>query len=232
MDIHENSEKITFGNKIVAFLKQIGIIFLYLFLTIIFINIFRNGIKSDNLIIGNLGYTLAEIGVLIVFIIIFRKTLIPDFYDFKKNYKKYLNDNLKYYLIGLAVMIISTNLFAPFIGEANNEVVIESYSVNYPFYIIVTTLTVAPIVEELLTRTVLKDVFKNKIFYYIITSLIFGALHISNFASSEVLYIISYGSLGFAFAKIYDNSNNIWTNISYHAIHNLIAVSIMFLTGV
>lgn len=229
-----NSQTITILEKIKAFIKQGLLIILYLFLTIIFTGIFYNGIKSNNLVIANIAYILTELGILIVFILLFRKTLIPDFYDFKKNCKKYIENNFKYYLMGLAVMVISTNIITPFIGEANNQVLIEELSQSYPLYIIITTIIISPILEELLTRTAFKGVFKHPIFYYLLSALVFGSLHISydSLATLESLYIISYGSLGFVFAKMYEETNNIWTNIFFHSLHNLITVAMMFIVGV
>lgn len=232
--IETNSQTYTLWNKIKAFIKQFLLIILYLFLVIIFTGLFYNGIKDDNLVIANIAYILAELGVLIVFIFLFRKTLIPDYYDFKKNFKKYIEKNFKYYLMGLAVMVISTNIITPFIGEANNQALIEDISKNYPVYIIVTTIFISPILEELLTRTAFKGVFKNPIFYYLLSALVFGSMHISydSLMTLESLYIISYGALGFVFAKMYQESNNVWTNIFFHFLHNLISVTLMFIVGV
>lgn len=232
--IETNSQTYPLWNKIKAFIKQFFLIILYFLLTLIFVGMFYRGIKNDNLVISNLAYVLAELGMLIVFIFIFRKTLIPDYYDFKKDYKKYIESNFKYYLMGLAIMVISTQIITPFIGEADNQVIIENMANAYPFYIIITTIFIAPILEELLTRTAFKDVFKHPIFYYLLSALVFGSLHLNydNLNVLEALYIIPYGSLGFVFAKMYNDSNNIWTNIFFHSFHNLITVAMMFIVGV
>ena len=88
----------------------------------------------------------------------------------------------------------------------------------------------APIIEELITRKTFKEVFSNQYVYIIVSGLIFGSLHLLSATNiTEILYVIPYSALGCAFAKIYYNTDNLWTNIFFHSLHNLIAIIIIFI---
>lgn len=211
-------------------LKQIGIIIIYFALNIVVSNVFLKNTNPDNSLESNLLYILSELIVLTSFIIIFRKKLIPDYYDFKKNYKKYLKKYLSYWLIGLVIMVISNNIIATFISLPTNEEQVRLIFSYMPIYYFFMAVIAAPITEELLTRSILKDTFKNPYIFYIISALLFAFLHLVIAKSIyELFYLIPYGTLGFAFAKMHYESNNIWTDIFFHSLHNLIATIIIFL---
>ena len=70
------------------------------------------------------------------------------------------------------------------------------------------------------------DVFKNKYIYVLISGLVFGGMHVISSASSmgDFLYIIPYSALGIAFALLYYDTDNIFTTISMHSLHNLLSI--------
>ena len=128
-------------------------------------------------------------------------------------------------------MVFSNIIISSFIGIAENEELNRNMLSRLPIYSVIAMVIVAPIIEESMTKIILKDYIKNKIVYSIITGLIFGSLHLLNITNIiEVLYIIPYGALGAALSYIYSESNNIWTNITFHAIHNFIAISLLFVS--
>lgn len=214
------------------FFKGIFDIFLYFIATLFVYLIFSNGIDNNNLYLSNIATIVSDLTILFIFIVFFRKTIVPDYYDFKKNYKKLIKDNLKYWLIGLILMVISNVLIGFWIDLPTNEEINRELLLSTTIPTIISVVIVAPITEELITRKHLKDAFKNQYVYIIISGLIFGSLHLLVAESvMECLYIIPYSVLGCAFAKIYYNTNNIWTNIFFHSIHNLIAIILIF-TGV
>lgn len=220
-------------DKVKFFLKGILDIFLYFVLSILICGIFNRDItNTNNLTISTLSLIVADLIILFMFILIFRKTIIPDFNDFKKNWKNYLKSNVKYWLIGLALMIASNILISFIIEMPTNETLNREALLKNTIPSIISMVIIAPIIEELITRKHFKDAFQNKYIYIFMSGLIFGALHLLVAESLiECLYVIPYGVLGAAFAKIYYNTNNIWTNIFFHFIHNLIAVLLIF-TGV
>ena len=57
-------------------------------------------------------------------------------------------------------------------------------------------------------------------------------LHIISYITSpiDLVYLIPYSALGIAFALLYHKTNNIFSTITMHAMHNLLAV-ILYLLG-
>ena len=223
-----------FLNKIKIFFIGLGYIFLYFILSIGLQDMFYNDISNKtNPFLSNAAMIFTDLIVLLIFIIIFRKTLIPDYYDFKKNFKNYLKNNYHYWLIGLGIMIITNNLINIVFNklpsnETNNIQFLEAF----PISAIISFLIFAPIIEELITKVMFKKSFKNEYIFIIFAGLIFGSLHILSANSIiECLYIIPYGALSCAFAKMYSKTNNIWTGIFFHSMHNLLALIIIIIGG-
>ena len=220
--------------KINLIVKQFLIILLYLGLILTLELMFYKLITSKNFYISNLSYLLIDLIVLIVFLLIFRKTIIPDFKNLKKNKNQYIYKYSKYYLIGLLIMITSNGIINSFIGMPINEQGNREILVSLPIYSLISMIIISPIVEELMTRVYLKDAFKHHIIYIILSGLIFGGLHMLSIGNDlwQLLYIIPYGALGCALAKIYDDSNNIWVNIFFHSLHNLICILLIFIGSI
>ena len=70
------------SNKLNLLFKQLLIVILYIGLTLLLSSLFLNLLKSNNFYITNLTYLLIDLIILIVFLLIFRKTIIPSFEDF------------------------------------------------------------------------------------------------------------------------------------------------------
>lgn len=219
------------SRKINLITKQFLILLLYLGLAITLGVIFNKLLNSNNFYIANLSYLLIDLITLIIFLFIFRKTIIPDFSDFKKNWRKYINKYFIYWVIGLAVMVISNIIISSFISMPTNEAGNREILKTLPIYSLIAMIGIAPIVEELLTRVYLKDAFKHTIIYVILSGLIFGSLHMLSIGNNllQLLYIIPYGALGCALAKMYADSNNIWINIFFHSFHNFICILLIFI---
>lgn len=222
-------------NKIINILKSIGIILLLLTFSAFFFTILN--INLDN--ISDKKYiiymTMSNITLLFIFIYIYRKTLIKDFKEYIKNLSNNIELSLKYWLIGFGIMIIS-NLFITFIlnkGVAGNEEEVRSLISTMPLLMIFNTIIYAPITEELAFRKSIKDTINNKWIYVLTSGLVFGLLHIVTYITniSDILYLIPYGALGILFAMLYHKTDNIFSTITMHAIHNSLAV-ITYLIGV
>ena len=91
----------------------------------------------------------------------FRNYLIPDFEDFKKSGKEYIKKYCKYWLIGLAIMIISNVIISFVCPISTNEELNREFLKKLPIYSILAVTIFAPIIEESMTRIILKDVFKH-----------------------------------------------------------------------
>lgn len=218
--------------KIKSFFKGIIYILVYFLLQIIIYSIFYKDIyNKNNLVLSNCANIFADLLLLFIFIIIFRKKLIPDFNDFKKNHKKILTNNIKYWAIGLCIMVISNIIINLIVGDiAINEEANRTILLNSPVSSIISMVIIAPIIEELITRKTFKDAITNKYIYILFSGILFGLLHLLLADSLvELLYIIPYAALGCAFAKMYYDTDNLWTSIFFHSFHNLIAIILIFI---
>ena len=213
------------------------------YLPVIFLkllNINTNNLPQNKLIL----YTfICDLIYLLIIFIIYRKDIIKDFKDLKNNFSKIFSLSFKYYLIGLFLMITS-NLFITLIfsnATANNEEMIREYIDLYPLYMLFSVSIHAPFTEEILFRKAIHDCFKpykenkfNKYFYIILSGLIFASLHVVGLSDKIVdyIYIIPYLALGIAFAALYKKSNNIFSTIMMHSIHNTVTILLYILVGV
>jgi len=223
-------------NKIIKNIsKSIGIILLLLLFSAFFFTIFNinlNNISNKKYIIY---LTCSNLILLCIFIYIYRKTLIKDAKKYFKNFSQNIETSLKYWLIGFIIMIIS-NLFITYILNktiAGNEEEIRSYINLMPILMIFNTIIYAPITEELAFRKSIKDAINNKWLYILTSGIIFGLMHIISYINNpiDIIYLIPYSSLGIAFSMLYYKTNNIFSTITMHAIHNSLAV-IVYLIGV
>ena len=89
----------------------------------------------------------------------------------------------------------------------------------------------APINEELTFRKSFKEIFPSKWVFVIMSGLIFGLLHITSYIEtfSDIIYLIPYSALGIAFALLYYKTDNIFSSITMHSIHNLLATLLVLL---
>jgi len=131
-------------------------------------------------------------------------------------------------------MVIS-NLFIIYVikgGIAENEEAVRNLINISPIYMLFEVAIYAPLTEELIFRKSIRDIFKNKWAFIITSGFVFGALHVisSVETTTDLLFLIPYCSLGFTFAYLYYKSNNIFSSISMHAMHNTMAI-ILYLIG-
>lgn len=165
--------------------------------------------------------------------IIYNKKLSKDFKDMKKNSIKYFNKYIKYWLIGLFIMMVS-NLFINLIVTndipSNEQAIRETFNIS-PIYIFFSAVIYAPIVEELIFRQSIKNIFHNKWLFIIISGLLFGSMHVfGDFKNiTDLLYIIPYSTPGIIFAYMLEDSDNICVPMSFHFIHNGILISLQFI---
>ncbi len=167
-----------------------------------------------------------------IIILIYHKKISQDFKDFKKNSLTYFNKYLKYWLIGLFIMMIS-NLMIMFLfnqNTSNNEqAIMDTFNIS-PIYIFFSAVIYAPIVEELVFRYSFKKIFSHKWVFILLSGLVFGSLHVfNNFTDfSDLLYIIPYSAPGVMFAYMLEKSDNVLVPMSFHFIHNGILIALQF----
>ena len=177
--------------------------------------------------------TFSNCVLLILLFLIFRKDLIEEWKRFRKNFLENIDIGIKYWLVGLGIMMIS-NIIITFVinlGQAANEQAVQSMISSLPWLMLINAGLIAPCTEEIIFRKGFKKAFPNKWLFIILSALVFGALHVVTSMTSpiELLYIIPYGALGAAFAYMYQKTDTIFTSIAMHMFHNtaLILLSIL-----
>lgn len=173
--------------------------------------------------IGNISY------VFLLFIIYYEmfKDKIKDYFS---NFSKYLKLTLKYWGLGLLVMI-GSNLILSFIFSGNiaaNEELNREFVLGNPIFGFVSIAILAPFVEEIIFRYGVRKFTGKSKYFPLVSAIAFGIPHIiaginPPFGFSDVLqflYVIPYGALGYAFAYIYNETDNIFTSMTAHALHN------------
>ena len=206
----------------------IVIIFFFIYEMVIMQLLNFIGINTENLSTTSLTGLLFIVDLIeiIIFFFVYYKDMTKDISDFKTNFKKYIKFALKWWIIGLVIMYVS-NIILYFIvntGATNQEIVQEQIK-KLPLYMLISTSITAPFTEEVVFRKSIRDVFTNKYLYIIMSFLLFGGVHVlSSNSLLEILYIIPYGTFGAVFAYMYYKTNNIYTSMFIHFIHNFLIV--------
>lgn len=151
-----------------------------------------------------------------------------DFIVFKNNFKLYLAKMLPRFGVIMIVYFICNFSLMLFIDNIpTNQAILN----DLPIYITaILAIIIAPLIEELMFRGFIKKFVQNNFLFIILSSLIFGGLHIAVADSlKQILFIIPYSILGFAFSLNYVKTRNIASNIFLHSAWNSIAILAMIL---
>lgn len=165
-------------------------------------------------------------------IIIFRKTLISNFKDLKKNHRQYFSTYIKYWFIALGIMMLSNLIIMLFTNTelSNNEQLVRQQFEQNPIYMFITAVIFAPAIEELVFRQAIRNIITNNWVFIIISGLVFGSLHVitSYQTPTDLLYLIPYSAPGIIFAYTLVKSKNIFVPMGLHFIHNGLLLSLQF----
>lgn len=217
-------------------LIEIGIFILFYFssyIQLIPILLFNMDITSITGAQNVMLSAFSNIVLLLILLLIFRKDIKKEWKIFKDNFLENIDIGIKYWLIGLGIMMISNIFINVFLqlGQAANEQAVQGMITSLPWLMLINAGFIAPCTEEIVFRKGFKKAFPNKYAFIILSALVFGSLHVITSMTSpiELLYIIPYGALGAAFAYMYQKTNTIFTSISMHMFHNtaLILLSIL-----
>ena len=138
--------------------------------------IFRLDVKKLTMSNNVLLNIFANICLLIILILMYRKELGKDFKKFKKDIVSNLNVGFNYWTVGLFIMIVS-NVIINLVfktGGAGNEQAVQKMISTLPFMMLIDAAFIAPINEEIVFRKTLMDIFKNKYVFSFLSFLIFG----------------------------------------------------------
>ena len=183
-----------------------------------------------------------DIGFIIIVYTLYRYRIKKELKDYIINFKDNISLSIKYYIIGLIIMIISNNIINIFFSSATatNENMVRLLIDKYPLYMLFSVAIYAPIVEETIFRRSIKDITDNtsnniikKYSYIIISGFIFGAMHVLGTATNiiDYIFIIPYMALGSSFAALYYKTNNLFNTITLHSFHNLLVIILYFIFG-
>lgn len=219
-------------------LLPIAIYFLVSIFGGIILELFKVDLKELSLNVRVMYSSLLDIIIICSLLIIFYEDLIENLKDFKKNNQKYFSKYVKYWLIGIGVMATSNiiiSLITNNTSSSNQETIMEIFKIA-PIYMFISAVIIAPLTEELVFRKSIQNIFENKIIFILVSGIVFGSLHvIPSYMQykqvTELLYIIPYSSLGIAFAYILSKTNNIIVPMSFHFIHNGIAITLAILVS-
>lgn len=223
-------------NKFIDNIKNIGILIGVLILFLIGPTVFRELINLTGLKNEVLVSLLSSVIVALLIGLIFYKSLVNDFNDFKKNYKDYMRFAFKCWAIGLIVMMFSNYVinFIIFKGQsiAGNEEAVRNTLLLSPVLGMISAGLVAPFSEELTFRMNFRKVFTKMLPFAFASTFVFAGLHVlTDFNSAlDLLYFIPYGSLGFAFAICYYKTNNIFPSMFMHMLHNVLTFGLVIIT--
>ena len=215
--------------KIKEIIKFILIFLLYLLYSDIIIIILTKLGVNIKILPSNLKIAimfLINLSLMIMLFIFYSKSIKENLKDLKLNFKSYIKDNFKYYVIGLLIMIISNIIISFFVeGNSTNETLIREYINIMPIYMIFSSCIYAPFAEEMVFRKSLRNCFNNKVLYILLSGLIFGSMHLLSASNLvELVFLIPYSSLGCVFAYMYYKTNNIFVPMTFHMVHNTIIV--------
>ena len=179
--------------------------------------------------------TFSDSILLIILVFIYYKDLKKDFKKLKENFNSTIDTGIKYWFIGLIVMVISNIFIGLFItsAKAGNEEGVQQLIHSSRFLSIIAVGILAPIIEELTFRKSFREVFTNKTLFVLASGLIFGGLHVILSLNSlwDLFYIIPYSSLGIAFGYMYQKTDNIYTSIIMHIFHNTALTTLSLIGG-
>lgn len=220
-------------------LVTIGLIFLLMFwnsIPVLILSIFQVDYSNMHQTMKVLISFLGDILLLIIFVLIYFETIKRDFKNyFYLHFRESFKQSFSTWLIGFGIMIASNLLIALLTNGqlSNNEEAVRSMIDSYPLYMVFQLIVYAPLTEEIIFRKSIKDIFHHKYVYILVSGFVFGSLHVISSLNHSLgfLYLIPYCSLGFVFAYLYQKTDNIFSTITAHSIHNTLAL-LIYLRGI
>lgn len=169
--------------------------------------------------------------MIILAIFFFSDLLKSNFKLFRQNFKTYFSNLIgkigKFYLIYFGIAFITI-----FLTKADTSVNQSNVEALPIWFSLPLAIIYAPIVEETLFRGCIRRLIKNDRVFIVVSALSFGLLHTvftETSLYSVIVLGIPYMTIGGFLAYLYTKTNNICTNMTFHAFHNLVAMIITIL---
>jgi membrane protease YdiL (CAAX protease family) len=193
---------------------------------ILFIAAFNNFIKDPFL-----AYCLVYIILIGVIYLSERKNINNNIKNFKSDIKGKIKKITIVTVTLLLLEFIINYILIRLIGHepANNQIIVDALSNNNIFIFIIYSIILCPIVEGLLFTYPYKD-NKNKLAAYICMSIVFALMHITSTSTTiDLLFLIPYLLMSFAFNYGFYKTNNVLVSIAAHTINNIVAFMLLFI---
>ena len=226
----------SFAGKINGKQKAIGFILLFpLYLYVIprfanfgiYLLLKYTNITRDTTVLGIYLNLICSLLSFVLVVWLLRDFLIDNI----KRFKEHFTDNFVYSITIGIVMIYGISIVANMIinfvlgggsNDSANQLLFEDYLNNGALLMAFQSVILAPIRS-------LRD--KSKWLAIFASSFLFGFLHIYSalFAGdlSQLIYLLSYGGMGFAFSYAYEKRKTICVPILMHMINNLVAIILL-----
>ena len=197
------------------------------------INTKNIGTVRSNIIL--ITYELILMGLLFL---LYRKDIIEDFKNYTANKGKWFFKNFGIFMLGILIMGIVNVALSKItnLETSNNEELVRKYIKIIPVYMGFSTVIYAPFVEELLFRKCIREIINGndkttKIIYILVSAIFFGLMHVLKLDASfnDILMGIPYMIVGLAFAYIYCKTDNLFSTMQFHLMHNTFALLIQLL---
>lgn len=177
---------------------------------------------------------ISNILLLIFLYLLYKKDLDREAKIFLKNFKITFKSNINYYLLGLGCMVFFNIIIIGLFGKiSSNETQVREMLYLHPIYSLISISITAPICEEIIFRKSIQPLIKNKWLYATICGLLFGFAHIltniinNQFIITDLVYILPYASLGFAFALMDYKGKSTFNSILVHMLHNTVTALLL-----
>lgn len=221
--------------KIIKNITMFILYFVYPLIMTIFIKLLKINSENFNALFKNIFLILTDLPFFLFAICMYKSELKADINDFKKNGLTYLFNYIPVYAFGVIMMGISNTMLFKLTNTemSTNEQLVRNYIKLLPIYMAFSTSLYAPIIEEITFRKTFKNIFENKYIFILVSGIMFGLVHVAgdNPGINDYLLSIPYMIMGVDFAYIYAKTNNIFTTISIHALHNTILLIIQLIGG-
>ena len=169
--------------------------------------------------------------MIILSIFFFSDLLKSNFKLFKENFKAYFGNLIgkvgKFYLVYFGIAFITI-----FLTKADTSVNQSNVEALPIWFSLPLAIIYAPIVEETLFRGCIRRLIKSDKLFIIVSAISFGLLHTVFTETSlynAIVLGIPYMTIGGFLAYLYTKTNNICTNMTFHAFHNTMAMIITIL---
>lgn len=162
-------------------------------------------------------------------IIVFGRRLRRDFRALRDDWRTYARWFFPragiIYLIYFGVALVSTLLGGK---QSENQIALTDLSI---WFMAPMACLYAPLVEECVFRGAIRRFIRKDWLYIAVSGLLFGLIHVIGEASllDAITLSLPYITIGCGAAYLYTQSGNMFTNMSYHFLHNSIAVFFLIL---